>query len=130
MEEGMDPFVISTIILGIWGAVGPLVGIFVGHWLTKRWQREQWIADNQRDEYRKLLAGLNRLNMTLSSGHVHGTENPEELQRAMEDISVASNTSLFITDFLAESNVLGNILMASRAFAAGGSFESYTGAHN
>jgi len=44
----------------VWAAVGPLVGVWIGAVLAKRWQREQWIADNKRAEYRKLLTTLTR----------------------------------------------------------------------
>lgn len=38
-----------------WSALGPLVGLCIGAYLAKRWQRNQWIADSKRAEYRKLL---------------------------------------------------------------------------
>jgi hypothetical protein len=51
----MNFFVWSTIILGIWAAVGPLVGVRYGHDLTKRWQKEQWVRDNELKEWQELL---------------------------------------------------------------------------
>jgi len=45
----------STIILGIWAAVGPLVGIRYGQELAKRWQQEQWVRENRKQECRELL---------------------------------------------------------------------------
>ena len=121
----MDPFVISTIILGIWGALAPLIGIFIGHWLTKRWQREQWIADNQKEEYRRVLAGLNRLNMVLAQQHFDGNVDAQEIKQATEEITIAFNTSLFITDFLEKSKVAGDVLEALRKRGQGGSFDDY-----
>ncbi len=47
-----------TIALGIWAAVGPLLGIVVGHFLTRSWQREQAQLDNIKAEYRELLTAL------------------------------------------------------------------------
>jgi len=47
-----------TIALGIWAAIGPLLGIFVGHFLTRSWQREQARLDNIKAEYRELLTAL------------------------------------------------------------------------
>ncbi len=54
----MDVFVISTIILAIWGAVGPLVGVRYGQELVKRWQREQWVRDNRKEEYKGVIEAL------------------------------------------------------------------------
>ncbi len=45
----IDTFVWSTIILAVWGAVGPLVGVRYGQKLAKRWQREQWIRENRKE---------------------------------------------------------------------------------
>lgn len=30
-----------TLALVLWGVIAPLVGIFVGHYLSRSWQREQ-----------------------------------------------------------------------------------------
>jgi hypothetical protein len=56
-----------TVFLTIWAPVGPLVGILVGHYLTRSWERRQWIADNQKEEYKKLLGGFNRLSFRQST---------------------------------------------------------------
>jgi hypothetical protein len=50
-----DIFLWSTIILAIWGAVGPLVGVRYGQELAKKWQRQQWISENRKQECRELL---------------------------------------------------------------------------
>ena len=42
----------------IWAAVGPLVGVVVGGFLTAWWQRRQWILDNKAREYREALDAL------------------------------------------------------------------------
>jgi len=52
---GMQRF---TIVLGIWGAVGPLVGVIVGHVLTRSWQQRQWLLDQRKEEWRELLSTL------------------------------------------------------------------------
>ncbi|MGA9393661.1 MAG: hypothetical protein WBV69_24730 [Candidatus Sulfotelmatobacter sp.] len=114
-----------TVFLTIWAAAGPVVGILTGHYLTRSWQRRQWIADNRKDEYRKLLAGLNRLNMVLVQDHTNQNVGIQEIKEAMEEISIALNTSLFIVDFLEESKVADDVLQASRQFKQGGSFDDY-----
>jgi hypothetical protein len=54
----MDVLVGSTIILGIWAAVGPLVGIRYGQELAKRWQKEHWIAQNRKQEFQEVLEAI------------------------------------------------------------------------
>jgi hypothetical protein len=56
--HSMDFFVWSTIILAIWAAVGPLVGVRYGSELSKRVQREHWINDNAKQECREVLSTL------------------------------------------------------------------------
>lgn len=114
-----------TVFLTIWAAVGPLVGILVGHHLTASWQRKQWIADNQKDEYRRVLAGLNQLNLVLTQLHTHGNIDVQKLKGAMEEVTLASNTSLFIHEFFEKSKVLGDVLDASRTLSQGGSYDDY-----
>jgi hypothetical protein len=114
-----------TVFLTIWAPVGPLVGILVGHYLTRSWERRQWIADNQKEEYKKLLGGFNRLNMSISTYQVMGIGSLPDLKQAMEEISIAANTSLFITEFLEKTKVIGDLHEASETLVKGGSFEKY-----
>jgi hypothetical protein len=43
-----------ALIHGTWFAVGPLVGVVVGGYLTIWNQKRHWVMDNKRAEYRKL----------------------------------------------------------------------------
>jgi hypothetical protein len=54
----MDFFVVSTIVLGVWAAVGPLVGVRYGDELSQRSKRRQWLADERTKEWRELLSTL------------------------------------------------------------------------
>jgi len=114
-----------TVSLTIWAAAGPLVGILLGHYLAASWQRKQWIADNQKEEYRRVLAGLNRINIVLTQWHTHGNLDVKTLTEAMEEVTLAANTSLFINEFLEKSKVLGDVLDASRTLSQGGNYGDY-----
>jgi hypothetical protein len=50
--------IIWNFIAKAWSGVGPLVGVFVGAWLSRSWQRKQWVMDNRKAEYRELISGL------------------------------------------------------------------------
>jgi hypothetical protein len=54
----MDFFVVSTIVLGVWAAVGPLVGVRYGNELSQRSARRQWLADERTKEWREMLGVL------------------------------------------------------------------------
>jgi hypothetical protein len=47
-----------TLLLAMWAAAGPLVGILIGHFLSRSQQRKQWVADNEVKEWREVLTTL------------------------------------------------------------------------
>jgi hypothetical protein len=51
---------ISDSLWNAWAVIGPLVGIFIGAHVTQRGQRNQWMADNKKSEYRELLTTLTK----------------------------------------------------------------------
>jgi hypothetical protein len=54
----MNYFMWSTIILTVWAASGPLVGVRYGQELARRNQKIQWIADSKKKEFKELLGVL------------------------------------------------------------------------
>lgn len=108
----MDFFVGATIILTIWGAMGPLVGIVLGHRLRKSWQREQWIADNRRREYQELLGTLMRsAGILMDYRNAMGTitaGTAEDQRRRAEAGSEAANVlsdRIFIANDIQEARI-------------------------
>jgi hypothetical protein len=45
-----------TLTLVLWGVIAPLVGILVGHYLSRSWQREQWFRDKRYEDYQAVLS--------------------------------------------------------------------------
>jgi hypothetical protein len=50
----------SSSVLIVIGPFAGLAGVFVGAWLTRSWQRRQWVQDNKKAEYRELISGLSQ----------------------------------------------------------------------
>src|SRR4249920_2709756 len=110
-EEPLFPLWL-TLFFTIWAAAGPLVGILIGHYLTRSWQRTQWIADNQKEEYRRLLTALHRLNLLIADGKpLMG----QDVNQAVDEVTEAVNTSLFIYDFLEESKLMGKLITSIKS---------------
>lgn len=63
--------------------------------------------------------------MVLILDHTNRNVEEDEIKRAMEEITIALNTSLFIVDFLQESKVVEDVFQASRKLKQGGSFDNY-----
>jgi hypothetical protein len=78
-----DIFVWSTIILLIWGAVAPLVGVRYGQELAKRWHDEHWILDNKKAEFREVLQALSAaVGPIIQCGSPGNIVGPEEMRAA------------------------------------------------
>jgi hypothetical protein len=56
----MNVFVWATIILSVWAAAGPLIGIYIGHDLLRSQHRRQWLADNRIQEWREVITTLQK----------------------------------------------------------------------
>ncbi len=105
----LDIFVISTIVLVVWGAIGPLVGVRYGHELAKKSQRDHWVNDNAKQEYRELVsvlfqsANIAIANRTLGRETTQAEEDKEfEADSAFLE---AVNTRLFIRQFVEDAKI-------------------------
>src|SRR6266851_6871445 len=41
-----------------WSLLGPLVGVLVGAWLARSWDKQKWLSDNRKQECRELLTAV------------------------------------------------------------------------
>lgn len=53
--ENMTGFQWAGTFLAIWGAAGPLIGVWFGQRLARENQRLQWLADSKKQEYKEVL---------------------------------------------------------------------------
>src|SRR5438067_2224291 len=95
----------------IWAAIGPLIGVLVGAWLTARWQRKRWIQDNKKAEYREVLDTLQKYRWHLLN-HLAVVGGPlvaedarthEERRAAFADAEVSVSNCLADRLFIRES---------------------------
>lgn len=77
-----------TLALVLWGVVAPLVGILVGHYLSRSSQREQWYRDKRYEDYQAVLSATVAAYM------------------AIVRVDMASLTSLFTPEMLQEVEVI------------------------
>jgi hypothetical protein len=49
---------VATYASGAWAVVGPLVGVLVGAWLSRSWDKQKWMNDNRKEECRELLTAV------------------------------------------------------------------------
>jgi hypothetical protein len=103
------------VFLQIWSALGPLIGIGLGAYLTRSWQRKQWSLDNKKTEYRELISTLSRSvqriihNVPLPSYAGLAVVNPEEEKEillANVDARSVIHDRIFIHSRLQSENIL------------------------
>src|SRR6266852_7571234 len=58
MGDAMNYLMWSTAVLTVWAALGPLLGVRYGQHLAHRYQRERWIADSKKKEFKELFGVL------------------------------------------------------------------------
>lgn len=54
----VSPLAVWHFLGRAWSVIGPLVGVLIGAWLARSWQRKQWVLDGKKAEYRELLSIL------------------------------------------------------------------------
>lgn len=51
---------VSNFLVKAWSIIGPLVGLLIGAWLSRSWQRKQWVLEGKKAEYRELISTLSQ----------------------------------------------------------------------
>ena len=108
---------ILNVLIALWHSVGQLMlGIFVGAYLTRSWQRKQWILDGKRTEYRELLTVLSESVYCMLHNSPHlgigiftaATTGEQERKSYEADIKARSaiEDRILIAAFIRNQNVL------------------------
>lgn len=91
----------------LWNTVGPLVGVLIGAYLGRRWQRSQWVADNKRGEYRKLLSTLTKtLGMLITYGAAQGPKEQKSIKNLQSLSIIVIQDRMFIAKEVEEIKLM------------------------
>jgi hypothetical protein len=111
---------LTKMIRAIWAALGPLVGVFIGAYLARRWRRDEWIADNKRSEYRKLLTTLAKTFTSIVELRASGVALGPKEQRRLFNLEVQASAvildRIFIAEEVKEMNLLKRWNQALRTY--------------
>jgi hypothetical protein len=78
-----------------WSGLGPLLGVGIGAWLTRAWQRKQWELDSKKAEYRELISTLSQNIHAIATTHLDAERNAtEEQKRSIMDGYLAGMNSI------------------------------------
>ncbi len=109
-----------TVVLVLWSVIAPLVGILVGHYLTRSWQQKQWMQDRRKEEWRELLTTLTRSFATICkfTGPVMVLD--EDDMRTLDEAQTVAQTTIrdriFIAKEVKELEIYETWVKAARAF--------------
>ncbi len=118
----------AAVFHSIWVEVGPLVGVvlgvLLGAYLTMRAQRQHWILDSKKEEYRELLSTLSQSMNAILDLHTPMIAHGPEEQRAEHDSQLKAlaviGDRLFISDEVKKIDVLNRWCKAVREIETGG----------
>jgi hypothetical protein len=88
-----------TLIVAAVGIAGTLGGTAIGQRMARSWQREQWLLDCRKEEFRELITVISdTLAATLEavSGKIPSRTNPDELGELYSKSLRAMNDRIFI----------------------------------
>jgi hypothetical protein len=105
-----------TVLLTVWGLIGPLAGIGIGHYLTRSWQKKQWTLDNKKAEYRELISTLSQsahfilnnspyLTLPNKMGGLKSGEQERQSDEAADRGHSIIADRIFIANFVAEEHI-------------------------
>jgi hypothetical protein len=57
IEQVPDKLVLHY-VAATWAAIGPLGGVLVGAYLSRSWDRQKWMNDNRKQEFKELIEAL------------------------------------------------------------------------
>jgi hypothetical protein len=105
--------VVAAYAKGIWAVGGPLLGVIVGAYIANRNQRQHWISDCKKEEYRELLAVMSKamtasfVDRSISLKDVFSDEKvPPTMRKNVVDVIEVIQTRIFISPVIAKLDVL------------------------
>ena len=107
-----------------------MVGVRYGQELAKRWQKEHWIADNKKEEYREVLQVLSAaIGPMIQHGAPGNDDDLEEIRAATEAENAAYavlETRLFIRSELKTLGAYGRWKGLVLAFSKDKNIQTFT----
>jgi hypothetical protein len=92
---------ILTSILALAGIGGTLGGVYIGQRMSQKWQREQWVLDNRKEEFRMLVDALSdslRIETTKYSGMVLSGEQERAIVETHSNTMRVIRSRIFVAD--------------------------------
>jgi hypothetical protein len=115
---------VATIILAIWAALGPIVGVWIGAHIADRNQRRQWIGNCKKEEYRELISVLTKGLSAYLQVQAFLVARGPEAQKAMADalarVAETTRDRIFVAHVVKRLDVVKRWHAATRLVEDGG----------
>ena len=104
----------------VWAVIGPLIGVLIGSLLASRWQRQQWIRDNKKVDYRGIFDALNSFRWQVSHFYAVYDQSPgadhaaegrkrerqEAISEALSSVIGVMGSSIFVREAILRSGII------------------------
>ncbi|HEV2484887.1 MAG TPA: hypothetical protein VGT08_05090 [Terracidiphilus sp.] len=119
----MQQETVTLIVAGL-GIGGTLAGIVVGHFLTRSWQREQWLLDCRKQEFKEVASAISHFSIEhLSYVTSQGTVLAQSKQAyvdSMKAVSCVLTDRIFIASDLDSARIPSRFLAIMEKFIDAG----------
>src|SRR6266852_5671296 len=87
-----------------WSAAGPLIGVLIGAWLGRAWDKTKWERENRKEECRELIKSISHA-ATLAMNVGSGTSSSEAYMAYLDSIKTFHDR-IFIAEDIDKAKVL------------------------
>jgi hypothetical protein len=99
------------VFLVCWGVISPLIGIIVGHVLSRSWQLKQWQMERRWQDYQAVMTAITSAYMAilrLDNAHLHTRELADEVDAIKHDSFRVIRDRIAIADELERGSILAD----------------------
>jgi hypothetical protein len=91
-----------TLLVGLGTAGGAFIGIVIGQYLTRSWERVQSIATAKKEECREVLKALSHCTITFLRSNTEAYKTADQVKREQDDAAAESLRAIWSCMFIAE----------------------------
>ena len=121
-------------LVAVWGPIGPLFGIWIGHRLLKSWQREQWLVDARKEEFKELLTTLTMAYSLIAKSRIPMMVYSPEDQIALADAEASAlrtiRDRIYIADVVTRLDTLNQWIALTKHFDDNRDYSAFRKSYN
>src|ERR1039458_4104042 len=106
----MQQSTISLIVAGV-ALIGTLGGVLAGRYLTRSWEREKWLLDSEKEEYKELMSTISASYGTIMQasepGYTRSANDKQAIREAQLNVLRMLRDRVFVAGSLSLDELFG-----------------------